>query len=302
MNGPCLVDLVDRLCLRTGSDEIAREFYPAVRAATIYMANLRPAYGDRGIISMPTGNEGGEWMEGADWFGMTVHAGGVHLAHLLMAERLARRVGDTVFADQCRAWFTGGSRAMEEQMWTGTHYLLYNEPETDRKSDLVMGYGLDGEWMALQHGLADVFRTDRVATTLETIARTCFVEHGALIWASPAGGPPSAEQMNPSYFGLAGVHVPSTLMLAETYLHKADAERGLELARRAMHALCVVNRAAWNTFIFYDGNTGRKVYGNDYYQNMVLWSMPAAIERTDLAGPAKPGGLVERIIRAATAG
>jgi hypothetical protein len=108
--------------------------------------------------------------------------------------------------------------------------------------------------------------------------------------------------MNPSYFTLAGVHAPSTLMLAQTYLHKGDAERGLELARRVMHALCVVNRSVWNTFIFYDGNSGRKVYGNDYYQNMVLWSMPAAIDRTDLAGPAAPGGLVDRIIQAARDG
>ena len=301
LNGPCLVDMIDRLCMRTGSDEIARELYPAVKKATVYMANLRPEYGPRQIISMPTGNVGGEWMEGADWFGMTVHAGGIHLAQVLMAERLARRVGDEEFAAQCRQWFDDGSRIMEEEMWTGTHYLLYNEPETGRTSNLVMGYALDGEWMARQHGLPGVFRPDRVVTTLETISRTCFTEHGALIWASPRGGPPSPQEMNPSYFTAAGIHIPSTLMLAMSYLYEARTEQGLEIARRAMHALCCRNRSVWDTFIFLSGETGGKVYGNDYYQNMVLWSLPAALEGGDLAAPCRPGGLVDRMIRAATA-
>jgi uncharacterized protein (DUF608 family) len=299
LNGPCLVDMIDRMCMRTGSDDLARELYPAVRKATVYMANLRPEYGDRQIISMPTGNVGGEWMEGADWFGMTVHAGGIHLAQLLMAERLARRVGDEEFAGQCRRWFEAGSRIMEEEMWTGTHYLLYKEPETGRSSDLVMGYALDGEWMARQHGLPGVFRPDRVATTLETIARTCFTDHGALIWASPRGGPPSAQEMNPSYFTSAGIHAPSTLMLAMTYCHGGRVEQGLEIARRVMHAMCCTNRSTWDSFIFLSGETGKKVFGNDYYQNMVIWSLPAAIDGQDLAGPAAPGGFVDRILQAA---
>jgi hypothetical protein len=162
-----------------------------------------------------------------------------------------------------------------------------------------MGYALDGEWMARQHGLPGVFRPDRVVTTLETIARTCFTEHGALIWASPRGGPPSPQEMNPSYFTAAGIHIPSTLMLAMSYLYEARVEQGLEIARRAMHALCCRNRSVWDTFIFLSGETGGKVYGNDYYQNMVLWSLPSALEGGDLAAPCRPGGLVDRIIAAA---
>ena len=46
-------------------------------------------------------------------------------------------------------------------------------------------------------------------------------------------------------------------------------------------------------------DTGERTFGNDYYQDMMLWSLPAAIEGKDFAAPNRPGGLVERMIRAA---
>ena len=42
--------------------------------------------------------------------------------------------------------------------------------------------------------------------------------------------------------------------------------------------------------------------GSDYYQNLMLWSLPAAIAGGDLAGPCRPGGLVDRILEAGRAG
>ena len=39
-------------------------------------------------------------------------------------------------------------------------------------------------------------------------------------------------------------------------------------------------------------------YWGHYYQNMMLWALPAAIENADLHGPCAPGGRVDRIIQA----
>ena len=36
--------------------------------------------------------------------------------------------------------------------------------------------------------------------------------------------------------------------------------------------------------------------------NMMLWSLPAAIEGRSLEHPCRPGGLVDRVIRAAKGG
>jgi hypothetical protein len=50
------------------------------------------------------------------------------------------------------------------------------------------------------------------------------------------------------------------------------------------------------------GDTGERTFGTDYYQNMMLWALPAALAGTDLRGPCAPGGLVARLLAAGEAG
>ena len=50
-----------------------------------------------------------------------------------------------------------------------------------------------------------------------------------------------------------------------------------------------------------DQDTGQRGYlngGSDYYQDLMIWSLPAAINGTDLGAPCRPGGLVDRVTRA----
>jgi hypothetical protein len=61
----------------------------------------------------------------------------------------------------------------------------------------------------------------------------------------------------------------------------------------------VRNGYTWDFPLVWEVDSGKRVYGSDYYQNMMLWSVPAVMAGTDLAGPCKPGGLVDRILKAA---
>ena len=88
-------------------------------------------------------------------------------------------------------------------------------------------------------------------------------------------------------------------MLAMTYIYAGDREFGLDLAKRGMENVICRQRAGWDWTILYDGTTGTRIYGNDYYQDLVLWSMPAALSRQSLSGPSQPGGLIDRMIKAA---
>jgi PAS domain-containing protein len=80
---------------------------------------------------------------------------------------------------------------MEKQLWTGSYYLNYFEPETRRKSELVFGYQLDGEWITRHHGLASALPEERVKRTLETIKRcnVAVTKYGAVNYARPDGTP-----------------------------------------------------------------------------------------------------------------
>jgi hypothetical protein len=47
-----------------------------------------------------------------------------------------------------------------------------------------------------------------------------------------------------------------------------------------------------------DGKTGRRHFGTDYAQNMMLWAVPEALAGRDLAACRAPGSLVRRVLDA----
>jgi uncharacterized protein (DUF608 family) len=296
----CMVEMVDKMWLRTGDDKVLKEFYDGVKRTTVHAMNLRPEYGEKQVISMPAGDKDSEWVEFVPLYGLVSHVGGLHLAQLRMVKRMAEKVGDVEFAKQCDKWFEAGSRAMEEQSWAGTHYLLYHEPKSGRKSDVLMGCQLDGEWIARFHGLPGVFRPDRVKTTLATIAKAnadpkrCL--YGMKVFANADG---SNAKGDFSYWGNTGTFSPEAFMLGMTYVYDGQRAFGEDVIRRTMDYVVVRKGYTWDFPLVWDVENGKRVYGSDYYQNMMLWSVPAVMAGQDLSGPYKPGGLVARILQAA---
>jgi uncharacterized protein (DUF608 family) len=306
-NGPCYVDLVDRYWQRTGDDAVLREFYESIKRNTIFTMNLRPEDGADGIISVPSGDvdpqrKGDrpghflEWFEAILWFGMTSHVGGIHLANLRMAQRMAEKVGDQAFARECHEWLEQGSGAMESKMWGNGYYLAYNEPKTGKVGDAIFAYQLDGEWMCRFHGLPGVFRADRVQKTLQTIRETCarVAPEGVANFTTAEGKLPEGVG-----YGSIAYFTPELFMLAMTYIYAGKREFGLEIARRAMHALTIIEGSLWNQPNVIAGDTGDRLFGSHYDQNMMLWALPAALQGKDIASFCAPGGFVDRILHAA---
>jgi len=306
-NGACYAAMVDRMLARTGNEALLAEFYPSVKRNTVFTMGLRSEDGEDGIISVPRGNvdpynpqrEPGtmlEWFEAVSLFGMVTHVGGIHLAQLAIAERMARKAGDADFALRCRQWLEAGSRSLEEKMWAGSYYLLYNEPKTGRRSDLVFGYQLDGDWIAKFHGLPGVFRPERAQSALDTIARINAVvtRFGAADLATAEGN--LSEGVG---YGAVTFFVPEIDILGATYMYAGRAEFGLELVRRCQIALNQEWGYTWDQPNVIRGDSGQKTLGTHLVQNMLLWIVPAAALGRDLAGFCAPGELVDRMIRAA---
>ena len=66
----------------------------------------------------------------------------------------------------------------------------------------------------------------------------------------------------------------------------------------------LVARGGFVPFRFnpYTGQRGVLNGGSDYYQDLIIWSLPAAMAGTDLGAPCKSGGLIDRVRRAASGG
>lgn len=318
-NGISLAGIVDRflLCRDTPDKAYLKEFYPMMKKCMEWTIGLRttPSYsiGER-VIAMPdldsdeSAKPPTEWFEAAEpgWRGMTAHIGGLHLAQLRITERMAREVGDKAFAKQCAEWIAAGAQAMEDRLWTGSYYLNYFAPDTGEKSDFVFGYQLDGEWITDHHGLPSALPEERVKTVLHTITRcnVALTKYGAVNYANPDGTPIRPSKTGTWDYGQYSYFPPEALMLAMTYMYEGQKAFGTELARRVWHNLICLQGYTWDmpNIMRGDVDTGERTFGNDYYQDMMLWSLPAALEGQDVSAPTRPGGLVDRILKAAAGG
>ncbi|MEX2172129.1 MAG: GH116 family glycosyl-hydrolase [Pirellulales bacterium] len=291
LNGACFADLVHRLWLRTEDDSVVKEFYSAVKKNTEFTVHL--ASGPQGIISFHREGVGQEWWEHTPVFGMVTHLAGVRMAQLRFAQRMAEKMGDDQFARRCADWIAEASKLTEEHLWNKEtqSYDFFNYPAGGKHSADIMSSQLDGQWMVDLQGLEPVFRRDRIKTALDTIQRTCFVERGLAGFAEPGKGPDLARY---------GTFPPEVNIVAMTYMYHGNRDLGLEIARRNMDNIIRVQGLGWDMPNLIRCDTGARTYGADYYQNMVLWGLPAAMAGENLTGPCRSGGLVTRIIEAAS--
>jgi len=310
-NGISLIALVDRflMCRDTPDKKYLQEMYPMIKKTMNYNVNLgkagNPSYplGDQ-VMAMPNIEGNLEWFEtqAPGWQGVAAHIGILRLAQLGISERLAKEVGDTEFANQCAEWTKLAAEALETRLWDPRgYYLNFHEPTSGTKSELVFGYQLDGEWVLDHHALPSPLPVDKVRTVLETIKRTniAVTKYGAVNYANPDG-----TVSNPGGYGSYSYFPPEALMLAMNYMYEGQVEYGMELARKVWHNLFCLQGYTWDVpnIMRGDADTGERTFGNDYYQDMMLWSLPAAIQGQDVSAPCKPGGLVDRILQAAKKG
>lgn len=138
---------------------------------------------------------------------------------------------------------------------------------------------------------------NRVKTTLATIklANIAVTKYGAVNYVGPDG-----KLANVGGYGTYSYFPPEALMLAMTYIYCGEKEFGVELARRVWHNLVCIQGYTWDmpNIMCGDVDTGERTFGNDYYQDLMLWSLPAALAGQDFGAPTKPNGLIQRMIQA----
>jgi len=64
-------------------------------------------------------------------------------------------------------------------------------------------------------------------------------------------------------------------------------------------AIALKTRSPWNQRCLISADTGLPLWGDDYYSNLVIWSVPMALAGQTVAEFVAPGGLVDRMISAA---
>jgi len=301
-NGISFAAMADRLWVSSGYDkEILKELYPWVKKNMIYTMTLRAEDGPEGVVSMPTGNVGTEWFEHCQWKGIVAHVGGLHLSQLRIAERMAQKAGDKNFALMCKMWYDEGLQAMEKHLWNGRYYINFFEPKTGEKSDLIFSYQLDGEWITDFHGLPECFPKNRVDTALKTIreVNSRHSDIGFLSFLNADGSPASGgEGVMKVWYDPFAFFNAELFMLAMNYMYEGQKDFGLGLAEKCMKSIVCKHLYTWDMPNMIRGDTGEVTFGKDYYQMLMIWSLPAAMKGKDMGAVTKPDGLVSRMIAA----
>lgn len=314
-NGISLAAIVDRFLMCDDTDDLqyTNEFYPMIKKALEYTvftcADSNPEFSEgEQFISMPRKYGPNEWFEAEHpgWFGCVAHVGLLHLAQARITERMAKQVGDQEYAEKCARLIELGAQAMEDRLWDERgYYLNYWDHIQNIKSEYVFGYQMDGEWITDHHGLPSALPEERVRKTLETIKRVnvALSRSAAVNYAFPDGNLYEADANNTGLdYGRYSYFPPEAFMLSMNYMYEDQVTFGTELARKMWHNIVCIQGYTWDApnIMRGDTDTGERTFGNDYYQDMIIWSLPAAIQQKDVAWPTRDGGLVDRILKAAS--
>jgi uncharacterized protein (DUF608 family) len=240
---------------------------------------------------------------------------------------MALAMGDEKFAEQCRKWFDQGHWAMEEYLWTGKYYRNYNAPglkerlraRTEKEielvgvkvnteqvpevSDVLMAYSLDGEWVGRIHGLR-ILSDERFRSVLRSVKELCLDDVTGLMPFVEPDGTPSFYIAN-WYYRLAmpwAIIPEENLMAGMAFIYGGDRKTGLKIIHDTWYDQACRYGYPWDLCNLLMPYSGKRACGTEYNHNMVIWTVPAALKGQDLKTLCAPGGLVDKVLKAARNG
>ena len=156
--------LLYRDYVATGDATLVQEGWEAVKAA---LAHLKAF--DRDGDGLPE-NDGIPDQTFDTWpmKGASAYCGGLWLAALEAAQRMAALVGDTVAQRQYANWFDQAQDAYESQLWNGRYYRYDTESPY---AESIMADQLAGQWYADVCSLPPIVPVEHARSALETVYR-----------------------------------------------------------------------------------------------------------------------------------
>jgi uncharacterized protein (DUF608 family) len=252
-------------------ESFLREIYPHVKRAIEYGRTL-DTDGD-GVINEVSMQYYDIWQ----FKGTSAYVGTIWLAALRAAEEMAKATGDTPFVGECGRLFEKASRSLDEKLWNGRYYRLYNDPATGELSETCLGNQLVGQWFAYSAGLGGIFPKEKIQSSLKSVAElnAPISPYGLVNGVRPDGTPDTTGKDHSS-----SITIGETFCYAATCLYAGGPETGMEMAKGLYENVALRLRTPWNTTWNIDGKTGELGWGPEYYSNMCLWDLYGALTGT----------------------
>lgn len=303
LNSGQYVQMILRQFERTGDKRQLAQFFDSVKRAVRYQYSLDDdgsgLVHDQAHVSPGESWPANQFYDVWPWEGVSCYVAGTWLATLAAAKTLAEAAGDGAFANECAARLAKAQRTYEERLWNGRYYRLWNNRAAGTTSEVVLANQLMAEWCVKVLGLASVLPDARMKTALDAVERLNFAgtSYGLINGVTPEGVPYDTK-VHPAGDHATHIFIGENLCAAGTFLYHGRRDVGLEVARRLWEALAIKTRAPWNQRCLINGRTGLPQWGDDYYSNLAIWTLPMALEKQSIAEFTR-SGLVSKILAAA---
>jgi non-lysosomal glucosylceramidase len=163
------VILVLRDFLWTNDKEYLRELYPSVKKAIDYILDHRSFNGDQ--IPIMRGIESS--YDNFPMYGYSAYIVSQWLCAIASAVLAAEVMGDLTARSKYEAILTRTRERMEEKLWNGRYYRLYNDDDTSGgkgdRSEACLTDQLVGQWMAHTSGLGHLLKKENIDAALKNI-------------------------------------------------------------------------------------------------------------------------------------
>lgn len=299
--------LVYRYYLRTGDEQFLKDFWPSARDSLDFMLSL-DRDGD-GLVEDHPHTVEGEFFPGNNpldcwpWHGASSYTAGKGLGALVCGIKMAQLAGDEKQAAAWQAVLARGQKTYEEKLWTGQFYRTYNDTRTGRRNDACFSAQLSSVWCTRVLGLEDPLPAERIKTALDSISRLNVpASPYGMVNAVFADGKPCVEG------GPGGdrvwsrdVFIQCNATAAMVYYYHGRRGEGEKAARPMLDAIFRgPHPMPWSQPCGINSVTGGTCHGHDYYDHMVVWTYPMAMAGQDVRAACAPGGLIARILEAAS--
>jgi len=263
------------------------EMYPHVQAALRYSMTLDKD-GD-GIIDEDPGSETGfpanQYYDVWPWWGTSAYTGSIWLAALRAGEEMAKRKGDTVFAQELHGWYDKALASFHNKLWTGAYYRLYNDPARGRVSQTSLTNALCGQWFAYTCGLGEIVSKAAILSEIDAVLRwnAGATEYGAVNGVRPDGLP---DETFPDHSAVITIGEVWNFCAMAASAGKKD--EAIRLFVTSYGNILATQRTPWNIPWSLDRKTGAIKWGVNYYSNTCVWTLFHALDPEAYAKLAKP--------------
>jgi uncharacterized protein (DUF608 family) len=268
-------------------DAYLAEMYPAIVSALRFAMTLDKD-GD-GLINEDPGSDKGwpahQYYDIWPWWGTSAYTAGIWLAALRAGQACAERQGDAAFAEELKSWFTRGSAAFEEKLWTGQYYRLYNDPAGNRISETSLTNALCGQWFAYACGLGEIFPRKHIESVIDAVFRlnVAATPYGAVNGVGPDG------KMDETYHDHSAViTIGEVWNFCAMTAFAGRIPEAVQLFDRSYENLAARQKTPWNITWSLDPATGALKWGWNYYSNTCVWTLLQAVAPTCYESLGKP--------------